>query len=332
MELSIIIVNWNSIEFTKNCIASIHSTTHDIDYEIIVVDNASQDDCCRIVSAAYPLVKVVSSSRNVGFARANNLGFDNSRGKRILFLNPDTLILADAIQRMAMRLDSAPEFGAVGCRLLNGDSSLQLSCVQPFPTIINQILAIDWLRRCCPRLPLWGMRALFSKSVDEVIEVEVVSGACLMVKREVFDIVGRFSTEYFMYAEEMDLCYKIRSAGWKVCHVADAQVVHFGGQSTKKKGEAFAEVVMRDSIFNLLRKVRGNAYAQAYRTALFVSAVARLTLLSPLLAIPSRLLERDAVLRTIKKWFNIATWTLFLKASTYQLEGTQANSIPPGNN
>ena len=207
MDLSIVIVNWNSIEYTKACIASIYSTVHDLDYEIIVVDNASQDDC-SILSETKPSVKLVYSDRNIGFARANNLGAECAIGDKILFLNPDTLVQKDAIWRMASRLDAAPEIGVVGCRLLNADLTLQMSCVQPFPNILNQVLGIDWLKHRQPKLPLWKMQALFSENPGSMNEVEVVSGACLMMKQDVFRKVGGFSTEYFMYAEETDLCSK----------------------------------------------------------------------------------------------------------------------------
>jgi GT2 family glycosyltransferase len=332
MDLSIIIVNWNSIEFTKNCIASLYATTQGLNYEIIVVDNASSDDC-HTLSQTFPEVKLVRSDRNIGFARANNLGVEHSQGAKVLFLNPDTLILKDAIAKMVLALDSAPDMGAVGARLLNGDLTLQVSCVQPFPTIPNQLLAIDWFKRGWPTLRLWGTDALFSSAPGLVREVEVVSGACLMVKRDVFQHVQGFSPEYFMYAEEVDLCYKIRRAGRKICHVSDANVVHFGGQSTKKSNyDFFADVMMRESIFRLFRKFRGPAYAQVYRAALFSSAVARLLILSPLLAFPNRLLRRDAILRSFQKWRKIAAWSLALEGWTRQFDSARTHSATASKN
>jgi GT2 family glycosyltransferase len=189
MDLSIIIVNWNSAEFTKNCIASLHSTIEGLDYEIIVVDNASDDDIFGALKGCFPPVELICLEHNIGFARANNLGVEHSRGANILFLNPDTLVLNDAIRTMVSALRSRPEIGAVGCRLLNHDSTLQMSCVQPFPTLINQLLGIECLRRRWPRLRLWGMRAVFSGERQSLSEVDVVSGACLMMKREAYEQV-----------------------------------------------------------------------------------------------------------------------------------------------
>lgn len=313
MDLSIIIVNWNSIEFLKACTASIRSTIVDLDYEIIVVDNASEAESCRRLSETCKDIKVICSNHNVGFARANNLGVEFARGEKILFLNPDTLVLKDAIRKMVLRLDTGSEIGAVGCRLLNGDLTLQTSCVLPFPTISNQLFAVDWLKQRLPTLPLWGMRALFAETPGGVYEVEVVSGACVMVRREVFEEIGQFSTDYFMYSEDTDLCCKIRRAGWKVCHVGNAHIVHFGGQSTKKKEDAFSDVVMRESVFRILRKFRGSSYAQLYRMALLLSAVARLMLLAPLLAIPTSILNDGEIRQAFRKWRRIAAWSLGLE-------------------
>jgi GT2 family glycosyltransferase len=325
MNLSIVIVNWNSLEFTKNCIASLQSTIHGLDYEIIVVDNASNDDL-SVLGQAFPSVKLVCHERNIGFARANNLGVEHSCGDNILLLNPDTVVLDDAIQRMVLGLDSAPEIGAVGCRLLNGDSTLQMTCVQPFPTIANQIFAIDWLKRLSPKLPLWGMRALFSSDQRSLSDVEVVSGACLMVKREAFERVGGFSTDYFMYAEEVDLCYKLRAVGWSVCHVPDSLVIHFGGQSTKKKENGFADIMMRESVHTLLRKFRGYWYALLYRVAILSSALLRLAALLPLLAIPNQIVSRDRIAPAFRKWRRIAAWSLSLDGLTHQFLNPRPNS------
>jgi GT2 family glycosyltransferase len=312
MDLSVIIVNWNSISFTMPCIASIQATTHKLDYEVIVVDNASHDNAGSILSETFPSVRFIGSNRNLGFAGANNLGAEYSLGRNLLFLNPDTLVLDSAIDTMVARLDSAAEIGALGCRILNGDLTLQITCVQVFPTIANQLLGLDWLKRRWPSIPIWGIRAVVSEN-SAMHEVEVVSGACLMVKRQVFEKVGRFSTEYFMYAEEADLCQQIRRHGWKVCHTADVQVIHFGGQSTKIRENGFVDTMMRESVFKLLRKFRGSTYAQIYRRSLLVSALVRLLLLLPMLALPNGLFDREAVLRAFKKWRNIAAWSSSLR-------------------
>jgi GT2 family glycosyltransferase len=264
---------------------------------------------------------------NLGFAGANNLGFEHSCGNKLLFLNPDTVVLGDAIEKMASVLGSASEVGVVGCRLLNRDYSLQASCVQPFPTIMNQVFGLDWIQRRWPRWSLLGMRSL-SENPDGVSDVEVVSGACLMVKRDIFEPLGGFSTEYFLYAEEADLCHRIQRAGWKICHVGSAKVVHFGGESSKSNGSTFADVVMHESIFKLLRKFRGSSYAYLYRAALFLSAMARLSLLAPLLLGPESMCDRDRVLTAFRKWRSITRWSLALEGYSHSLGKTSSQSQP----
>lgn len=323
MNLSIIIVNWNSLEFTKECLNSIAANLKDLQYEVIVIDNASQDESCRVIPEMFSWVRMVGSDRNLGFAGANNLGAKLASGKNLLFLNPDTLVIEDAIQRMVSRLDSGSEFGVVGCRLLNGDHTLQTSCVQPYPRITNQLLGIEAIRRRWPTLSMWRMDVLFTDTGKEIDEVEVVSGACLMVKRSVFESAGGFSTDYFMYAEEADLCCKINRAGCKIGYVRDATIVHFGGQSSKKRGDTFADVVMRESIFTFLRKFRGNTYAGIYRIGLFLSAGIRVFLFTPLLLMPKRVLDRDATSGGFMKWYKILRWTIHLENWASKLQ------VPP---
>jgi hypothetical protein len=314
MNLSIIIVNWNSLDFTIACIASIIECVRDIDYEIIVVDNASLDGDCLALEEAYPSVMLLRLDQNVGFARANNIGAAASHGRHVLFLNPDTKVLKDAIQRMVESLSNSPEVGAVGCRLLNRDLTVQTSCVQAFPTIVNQVFGLACLERYRPTGRLLGLDALFSGETG--LDVEVVSGACLMVKRHAFDAVGEFSSDYFMYAEEADLCYKLRRAGWTIRFVNDAHIVHYGGQSTKKLVRLSSEIMMRDSVFRLLRKFRGRAYAHTYRIALLLSAMVRLVLLCPILLIPSPLIKRDRAFGAFRKWARIASWSVSMNSRT----------------
>jgi GT2 family glycosyltransferase len=314
MDLSIIIVNWNSLDFTISCVASITECVRDLEYEVIVVDNASLDGACLALKEMYPTVVLICLDQNIGFARANNIGAAASHGSNILFLNPDTKVLEDAIQTMVSALGNCPEIGAVGCRLLNRDLTLQTSCVQRFPTILNQIFGLGFLQRFRPTADLLGLRALHSEEAN--LDVEVVSGACLMVKRDAFDAVGEFSSDYFMYAEEADLCYKLRRAEWKVRFVRDAQIVHYGGQSTKKLVHLSSEVMMRDSVFRLLRKFRGGAYARAYRIGLLLSAIVRLLLICPVLLIPTPLLDRDRIFWAFRKWARIASWSISMNGRT----------------
>jgi len=203
MDLSIIIVNWNSAAFATACIDSIRAATRALQYEIIVVDNASGDDSLEQLKLI-PDVRLVASSTNLGFARANNLGYQHSSGDVLLFLNPDTSVVDSALSRMYSALLSSDQFGIVGCKLLNADGSLQTSCVQAFPTILNQLTDVEALKLRFPSLRMWGISCLF-QNTKQIASVEVVSGACMMIRRKTFEAVALFTTDYFMYCEDVDL-------------------------------------------------------------------------------------------------------------------------------
>jgi N-acetylglucosaminyl-diphospho-decaprenol L-rhamnosyltransferase len=283
MDLSIIIVNWNSKDYLRKCIASILAETHDLQYEIIVIDSASYDGCDRMLREEYPQVRFIQSTANLGFARANNLAFAASKGKAVLFLNPDTEVCGPAIQLMHKQLWATRDAGVVGCKLLNSDGSIQTSCIQSFPTILNQLLDTEPLRRRFPRSDLWGMAPLLSNNSTPQV-AEAISGACVMLKRDVFESVGRFSMDYFMYAEDIDLSYKVQGKGYKNYFVPAAVVFHHGGGSSQKVAKGMPVVMYHEAVWRFLRKFRGNAYACVYRVITMLTALARLACVVPIRA------------------------------------------------
>jgi GT2 family glycosyltransferase len=312
MDLSIIIVNWNSKEYVANCISSILAKTRGIEFEILVIDNASFDGCDEMLRESYPQVRYLQSEKNVGFAKANNSAFRKSFARSVLFLNPDTEVIGPAINTMYDCLWSLPGAEAVGCKLLNGDGTVQTSCVQAFPTILNQLLDSELLRAIRPKSPFWGMAPLFGAG-NEPKEVEALSGACIMVKRALFEQVGLFSEDYFMYAEDIDFCYKIRCLGHNCFYVPNATVIHFGGGSTQNTPSEFSVVMMRESIWRFLRKTQGEVYGLGYRASMLISAIGRIVFLMILL--PVRIIQRsrEPWRASLHKWGAILTWSLGLR-------------------
>jgi len=310
MDLSIIIVNWNSREYLGQCIASILSETHGIEYEIVVIDNASFDGSGEMLRECYPQVRFIQSDVNLGFAKANNAAFHQSRGRHVLFLNPDTVLVGPAVNTMLYHLRKLPDAGAVGCKLLNGDKTVQTSCIQPFPTILNQLLDSELLRSLWPTSSLWGNAPLFGGWDAE--EVEAISGACVMMNRGVFDQVGLFCEDYFMYAEDIDLCHTIRQAGRKNYYIPDATVIHFGGGSTGKGSSGFSEIIMRESIWRFFRKTRGGNYGFSYRISTLIAAIGRLALLITIF--PLYIFRPDKISwnSSLRKWGAILAWSLGL--------------------
>jgi len=330
IELSIIIVNWNSKDYLQNCIASILENTSVINYEIIVVDSASFDGCEDMLLNLYPQVRFIQSQHNVGFARANNLAAHDAKGRVILFLNPDTEVRSRAIEHLFLRLRELPLAGVLGCRLLNSDGSLQTSCVQPLPTLLTQVLDVEVFQTWFPRISLW-MSAMKFESGFSPVQVEAISGACMMLRREVFDLVQGFSTDYFMYAEDLDLCYKTHKAGFMNYYVVEAEIVHYGGGSTQHRRSRFSEVMIPESMSRLLRKTHGKYYALGYRFALSCAAIVRLTLLT--LSSPASLIYHTTYKwsAAFKKWAAILSWGLGLEKWVHQYdqpkEDTDLNDI-----
>ena len=309
IELSIIIVNWNSKAFLQQCLASIESHTGDIACEIIVIDSGSFDGCGQMLSEHYPQVRFIQSDSNIGFARANNAAFCASVGEQVLFLNPDTELVGSAVEVLRAHLHALPNAGVVGCRLLNADGSLQDTCVQAFPTLLSQFLNSRLLRAAYPRWSIWGMSALFDP-VDRPTPVDVICGACFIMRRQTFEQVGMFSEEYFMYAEDLDLCHKTRLAGYTNYFVRDATVVHYGGGSSDQAGSGFSAVMMRDSIWRFLTKTRGALYGAAYRASTLVLAIVRLLLLICLYPVQTIRKSRPAWVASFRKWRAVLSWSL----------------------
>jgi N-acetylglucosaminyl-diphospho-decaprenol L-rhamnosyltransferase len=276
MDLSIIIVNWNSIAYLRECIASIYEHTRDLLFEIIAVDNASPAGDADLLEPQFPGITVIKSAENLGFAGANNLGFKHSTGKYVLFLNPDTKLASSAINSMVQGIQALPDAGIVGCKLLNTDLSIQTSCIQTFPTIVNQLLDSDWLRERWPNSRLWGTKALFS-NIGLPARVEVVSGACMLVRREVFEQVGLFTEDYFMYAEDLDLCYKAERAGYSNYYLGTATVIHHGGKSSNPES---ATRMKWKSITQFCETSRGHLYALMFRIAMASAALGRVVAIS----------------------------------------------------
>lgn len=310
MDLSIIIVNWNSKDFLLNALASIEADIRGLELEIIVIDAASFDGCGEMLRRSYPHVLFIQSDRNIGFAKANNEAFKMSCGRTILFLNPDTEIEGSAIETLYDQLNSLSNAGVVGAKLLNSDRSIQDTCIRAFPTILNQMLDSDTLRKLFPRASLWGIQPFFTNS-DAAKQVDAVSGACLMIKRAVFENVGMFSADYFMYSEDIDLCLKVQKAGWSTYYVPMAVVVHHGGASSSKSDvNIFSAIMQLESRWRFFQKTRSLRYAKLYRFAMFCVSLIRVNLalfMWPVHRLYGKASYSEAAL---KKWMASLSWTL----------------------
>jgi GT2 family glycosyltransferase len=250
VDLSIIIVNWNTKEYLLHCIDSILQKKGSISMEIIVIDNGSRDRSGEEVKRQFPGLRLIENGRNLGFARAVNQGLRVSSGRYLLLLNPDTQLREGAIEKLVSFMESHAEAGVAGAQLLNGDGSKQNS-IANFPSLTTELLNKNLLRRLFPK-KFPGKE----KDYPEPIEVDSVIGACMMVRRDVLDQVGLLDEDYFLFLEETDWCYRIKRTGWRIYHVPQAEVYHFQGKSAEAvKKEARVEFYR--SRYHFFKKNRG---------------------------------------------------------------------------
>lgn len=270
MRASIVIVNWNTKALLGDCLASIAEHPPSGTYEVIVVDNASTDGSPKMLRDSFPDVTLLANEENVGFAAANNIGIEHSSGDNILLLNSDTVVRDGALDALLSFLESEPEAGAAGARLINGDGSLQPSC-SALPTLLREGLHLFHLdfrqRRMMQR---WDLK--------QPRPVEVLLGACMLLRRTALEQIGLMDEGYFMYSEEVDYCRRLRDAGWKLYWVPQAEVVHYGGQSTR---QVATEMFLRLYAAKLryFRKHEGQRAGQVYKLILFAAVLFRLLLL-----------------------------------------------------
>ncbi len=312
MDLSVVIVNWNSADYLKVCLASLYESVQATTFEVIVVDNDSGDGCGEMLRRDYPSVQFIAAQQNLGFAKANNVGYLASGGEYLLFLNPDTRVLGPAIDAMVGWMREHAAAGAAGARLLNGDGTLQASCVQAFPTLLNQFMDSELLRRRFPGWRMWGLSALWEPHRGAV-EVDAISGACFLVRRAVYERVGRFTEDYFMYSDDLDLSFKIRQAGYAIVCLTDCAVVHYGGGSSSRRDPSFAAVQSRQAMSQFFARTHGGWYAAAYRAAMGVSAVLRLLAAWGGLAVVSSKAKRDGLRDVAARWKSILRWSLGMR-------------------
>ena len=233
--VSIIIVNWNVRELLHACLQSVYDQggLPAEAMRVIVVDNASGDGSAEMVRTRFPQVRLIANTDNVGFGRANNQALPDCVGPYVLLLNPDTVVEPGAIAGLVQAMDAAPDISVIGCRLLNGDRTLQRWTGGAYPRLLNLANHYFFLDRLLPSA--WRPMPLYlDRDVRDDIDVDWVSGACMMLRAG--DLGGQlFNTEYFMYGEDMELCHRLKKAGGRVVYSPKVSIIHYQGESMKKQ-------------------------------------------------------------------------------------------------
>ncbi|MEI7811061.1 MAG: glycosyltransferase [Ignavibacteria bacterium] len=234
IDLSIIIVNFNVKEFLQNLLNSIQRSSSEITKEIIVIDNASDDGSVEILREKFPEVKLIANKVNIGFGKANNMGLEIAKGKYILLINPDTIVQEDTFDKIISFMDSRPEAGLVGCKVLNSDGTLQLACRRSFPGPWVSFTKVTGLGKMFPKSKLFARYNLTYLDENETCEVDAISGCFMMLRKDTYDKTGGFDSRFFMYGEDLDLCYRVQKSGAKVYYLHTTQIIHYKGESTKR--------------------------------------------------------------------------------------------------
>jgi len=232
IDLSIVIISYNTLELTRACLDSIIPRLGSLSAEIIVVDNASADGSSEMVKERFPSVRLIQNSINVGFAAANNQAFLLAQGDFVLLLNSDTVVLGDVLPKSVDYLRAHSLDGAMGCRVLNTDRSMQRTC-SGYPSLLrllNMTIGLDRLL-IIDALDSYQLRN-WQRDTDR--EVEVITGCYLLVRRSIIESVGPLDDSFFFFGEETDWCLQIRRAGWKLRFAPVGEIIHHGGGSVKK--------------------------------------------------------------------------------------------------
>ena len=230
-DVSVIIVNWNTRQYLLDVIDSLQAQTT-VPTEIIVVDNGSQDGSQEALRRAHPHVVLIENGENLGFAKANNIGFQRARGRYLCLVNTDVIALDGVIDKMVAYLDAHPDVGIVGPRTLTRELTLRQNC-RRFPTLANAAGDFLFLSRLLPGVRKFDGRTLPASSYATTHDAEVLSGCFMMVRRQAFDQVGPLDEAFFFYGEDTDWCRRFYDAGWRIVYFAEAEAIHFGGGSSK---------------------------------------------------------------------------------------------------
>ncbi|MFD0697777.1 glycosyltransferase family 2 protein [Paenibacillus sp. GCM10027628] len=235
MDLSVIILNYNTRELTLNCLQSVFASTTSYKYEVILIDNASSDNTLQAVVEHFPQVTCIANDQNVGFSKANNQCIKIAKGRYVLLLNSDTVVQLDTLETMLQFMDSHPDVGASGCKIVLPDGSLDKACKRGFPTPSASFYYAFGFSKLFPNIPRFNQYQLGYLDPDQEYPIDSLVGAFMLVRREAIDQVGMLDEEFFMYGEDIDWCYRIKQAGWVNYYYPRTQIIHYKGASSRKK-------------------------------------------------------------------------------------------------
>jgi hypothetical protein len=313
-DLTVIIVSWNVKNYLITCIESIISQFKNISYEIILVDNASSDFAPEVVEDKYKKnnIKIIKNRENVGFAKANQQGLELAMGEAVLFINPDTIILTDNIGELISRLRSEKSIGIIGCGVLNKDLTIQKTCARFMPNLRRKlfdfILMSDYIKT------FKGNGQYYKDAnYEKKMFVECISGCFILVKKKILERLGSFDEAYFMYAEDIELCYRVRNNGYKILYMPEMKILHYGGMSSAQQSESYFSTIKKyESDYQLFKIINGSKKALILRLIISVGSIIRLfALCFNLFRLKNSKFKSKKI---INKHLAILKWAIFFKS------------------
>lgn len=235
MDLSILIVNYNTCQLTLDAIRSVYNSHTSYKYEVILIDNHSTDHTVERVREEFPQVIIIENEDNVGFSKANNQGLKIAKGRFILLLNSDTVIQPDTLDVMIKFMDTHSKIGASGCKVLLPDGSLDKACKRGFPTPLSSFYYAFGISKLFPNNPRFNQYQLSHLDPNKDYPVDSLVGAFMLVRREAIEQVGLLDEQFFMYGEDIDWCYRIKQAGWEIYYYPYTSIIHYKGASSRRK-------------------------------------------------------------------------------------------------
>ena len=259
MTLSIIIISYNVKYFLEQCLCSVTAAVSEFEVEIIVIDNCSSDDSIAYLQPHFPQVKYIQNKTNEGFAKANNRALQQASGDYILFLNPDTILAEDTLTSCVSFFQNHKNAGAVGVRMIDGSGAFLPESKRSFPSPMVSFYKLVGLSSLFSSSQYFGRYALGYLSETEVHKVDVIAGAFMMIPKKVLDITGGFDEQFFMYAEDIDLSYRIQKSGYHNYYLGNITIVHFKGESTKKGSFNYVQAFYNAMLLFVKKWYRGGS-------------------------------------------------------------------------
>jgi GT2 family glycosyltransferase len=266
-DISVVIVGWNAKHYLELCLESLASAPPRRSMEVLVVDNASNDDSVEMIETKFPWVKLIKSSENLGFSKGNNVAIRLAQGRYIALVNPDVIVFPGCLDSLADFLDQNPKVGNAGPRVLNPDMSMQSTCRQ-FPTLWNNFCSASGLSSRFRNSRFFAGEHMFYFPHDRTLTVDVLVGCFSMIRREAFDSVGLLDEGLFMYGDDVDWCQRARNAGWDVVFYPGAQAIHDRGKITAPYPVRFA-VAQQRSVLHYWSKHHGFLGVLGIRSIIF---------------------------------------------------------------